>query len=163
MTFGTGCAILFYMKHKDRRRWAKFRERWSDFFQAALTPTVVFSAGITLLCLLMSLLSFDSSDSSLAVYISPALRLLSTAFSGFTVVAFQKNNNSVIDRESVLQGKRVAVRRVVAAESKIENLSAPAFSRKVSKQELIRHQESLLQDIKLIKDDLSDIVPDDRT
>ena len=53
------------------------------------------------------------------------------------------------------------MRRIIAVESKIENLSAPAFNRKVSKQELIRHQESLLSDIKLIKDDLSDLISDD--
>ena len=134
-----------------------FKKQWSDFSQAAFAPETVFFATITLFCLLTSLLPFDSSTGLLATSISPVLRVLSVVLSGFTVAAFQKNNNSVISKESVLGDGRTVKRRIVALESDVDNLLVLASNKKVDKQEMVRHIESFPRHIKLMKDDLFDL------
>ena len=135
-----------------------FKKRWSDFFHAVFVPETIFFAVMTLFCFLASFLPFDSSTIKVAAYIPYVMNALSVAFSGFTVVAFQKNNNSVIDRRKVYEGGLVVKRRIIHVESEIENLSALACNKGVTKRELNRHLQSLLCQTKLIKDDLDDLV-----
>lgn len=134
------------------------RDKWSDFWQAASAPGTIFFAVVTLLCFLAHFLPFDSSTSLLAGLISPTLRALSILFFGFTVLAFQKNNVSVVDKETVLNNGEMVKRHLTSIESSVRNLSELASDRKITKQELIRHHESLLLKIRLTKDDLSDFM-----
>ena len=142
--------------------WKAFREKWSDFLKTAFVPNTLFFAIMTVILIAFSWLPFNSFSEihDLAKYIPHGLYLLSVVFAGLTVKAYLSNDDSVVRKERILDKGIPAVRGTQNTKEEIKRLIKFANNRNISKQEMGRHLERLLQQADLLERYWFDLLPE---